>query len=279
MLLAYAHAAAYGSYVVNMANTEGGSIMKNTGFRRVPFALILAAVLVAAMVGCRGALQRGILGAAYVSTARPDIAIEARNMPLMTAGRGTASLIWSDMLGGLPIQMWLAVYGEGGLAPLAIVAQAAVPQGWYWDGIMRHPMSVDEAVETFGGVGYQACTFIVDPARDPFSGLVTAVRPDGSPQLWLARSFAARFNFNDDKIIMEYREPLPEGVESLTALPFGQSDLLAGFEQRARDAFAVSVAPQDLTGVDTGFIQGIRWQYMGQNFLGTASRYEIFDFD
>ncbi len=253
--------------------------MKYTRFRRFPLALVLVVALVAAVAGCRGALQRGMLGTAYVSTARPDIAIEARNMPLMTAGRGMASLIWSDMLGGLPIQMWLAVYGEGGLAPLAVVAQAAVPQGWYWDSITSHPQSVDETVETFGGVGYQACTFIVDPARDPFSGLVTAVHPDGSPQLWLARSFAARFNFNDDKIIMEYREPLPEGVESLAALPFGHSELLAGFEQRARDAFAVSVAPQELAGVKTGFIQGIRWQSMGQNFLGTASRYDIYNFD
>ena len=222
--LAYAQHAAYGSYAANMANLRG-RIMKSTSCRRFPLVLVLAVVLVAAMTGCRGALQRGMLGPAYISTARPDIAIEARNMPVMTEGRGMANLIWSDMIGGLPIQMWMAVYGEGGLAPLAIVAQATVPQGWYWDGIMRHPQSVDEAVESFGGVGYQACTFIVDPARDPFSGLVTTVHPDGSPQRWLARSFAARFNFNDDKIIMEYREPLPEGVDSLTALRAGGTAL------------------------------------------------------
>ena len=252
--------------------------MNNTAARRFsPFAFLLALVLMAGLLGCEGALQRGMLGPAYVSTARPDIAIEAKNMPLMAAGRGSASLIWSDMLGGLPIQMWLAVYGEGGLAPLAIAAQAAVPQGWYWDSITRHFQSVDEAVEVFGGVGYQACTYIVDPARDPFSGLVTTVKPDGSPQLWMARYFAARFNFNDDKIIMEYREPLPDGVESLSALPLGYGDLLAGIEQRARAAFVVSVAPQNLAGLNTGYIQGILWQYMGQNFLGTASKYDIYN--
>ncbi|MBD5538769.1 MAG: DUF4851 domain-containing protein, partial [Desulfovibrio sp.] len=250
----------------------------NAGPRRFPrVALVLAVVLVAALIGCRGALQRGILGSAYVSTARPDIAIEAVDMPLLTGGRGSASLIWSDMLGGLPIQMWLAVYGQGGLSPLAIVAQAAVPQGWYWDSIWPHIQSVDVGVEVFGGVAYQACTYIVDPSRDPFSGLVTTVQPDGSPQLWLARYFAARFNFNDDKIIMEYREPLPEGVVSLSALPYGQADLLAGFAQRARDAFAVRTAPQSLAGLQTGYIQGILWQYMGQNFLGSASKYDIYN--
>ena len=256
-------------------------MMKNAVPRRLPrIALILSVVLVAALMGCRGgALQRGILGSAYVSTARPDIAVEAVNMPLLTAGRGSASLVWSDMLGGLPIQMWLAVYGQGGLSPLAIVAQAAVPQGWYWDSISPHFQSVDVGTEVFGGVTYQACTYIVDPSRDPFSGLVTAVHPDGTPQLWMARYFAARFNFNDDKIIMEYREPLPEGIVSLSTLPYGQGDLLAAFEQRARDAFAVGVAPQNLAGLQTGYIQGVRWQYMGQNFLGTASKYDIYDLD
>lgn len=240
-------------------------------------AIILALVLMGSLMGCKGALQRGMVGQAYVSSARPDIAIEARNMPLLTAGRGMASLIWTDLLGGLPIQMWLAVYGQGGLAPLAIAAQASVPQGWYWDSIWPHPQSVDEAVEVFNGVGYQACTYIVNPALDPFGGLVTSVQPDGSPQLWLARYFAARYNFNDDKIILEYREPLPQGVQSLSALPYGQAEMLSAFAERARAAFAVSTAPQNLSGVNTGFIQGIRWQYMGQNFLGTASKYDIYN--
>lgn len=247
--------------------------MKMISTRRRLLPALLSLALLAVACGCTGALQRGMLGTRYVSTARPNISLEARNMPLLTAGQGMPSLLWTDMLGGLPIQVWLAVYGTGGLAPMAIVAQAQTPQGWYWDGIMRRPFSVDEAVEVFDGVGYQACTFIVDPANDPFGALVTAVRPDGQPQRWMVRAFAARYNFNDDKIIMEYREPLPDGVETLTALPLGQADLLAGFEQRARDAFVVSAAPADLAGLKTGYAQGVQWQFMGQSFLGTASRY------
>ena len=46
-----------------------------------------------------------------------------------------------------------------------------MPQGWYWDGIMRRPFSVDEGVEeVFDGVGYQACTYIMDNGRDPLRG-------------------------------------------------------------------------------------------------------------
>ena len=116
------------------------------------------AALMLMMVGCSAAQQRGMVGSAYVSTARPAIAVEAKNMPLLTAGRGSANLTRSSMAGGLPIRVWLAVYGAGDISPMAVVAQAEVPQGWYWDGIMRRPFSVDDGVEVFDGVGYQACT-------------------------------------------------------------------------------------------------------------------------
>ena len=83
--------------------------MKIAGQRRFSLvALILAVALLAAVAGCEGALQRGMLDGAYVSTARPDISIEVRNMPVLTAGRGMASLVWSDMMGSLPIDMWMA---------------------------------------------------------------------------------------------------------------------------------------------------------------------------
>lgn len=215
-----------------------------------------------------------MVGQMYVSTARPAISLEAKGMPLLTAGSGFCNLFWSGMLGGLNIQVWLAAYGEGGLSPLAIVAQAQTPQGWYWDGIMRQPFSVNDSVEVFNGTDYQACTFIVNPANDPFGNLVTGVQPDGQPQLWLTRSFAARYNFNNDKIILQYREPLPAAITSLTALPLGYGDYLQQFEQRARSAFTVGNAPQNVSGIVSGYANDIQWQYMGQEFLGTVSKYE-----
>lgn len=239
--------------------------------------LAILLTLALLMVACADALQRGLLNQAYISTARPSITLQAKDMPLLTGGRGMAALEWSGMLGGLTIDVWLAVYGEGGLAPMAIVAQAQTPQGWYWDGIMRRPFSVDEGQETFNGVSYQACTFIIDPANDPFGGLMTGVKPDGTPQRWMVRAYAARYNFNDDKIILEYREPLPDGVESLTALPLGQGDLLISFAQRARDSFQVSNGPKNPQGVTDPFANDIRWQYMGQRFLGTASQNVVFN--
>lgn len=241
--------------------------------RLLPVLLLLAAIV---LWGCGQGLQRGMLGTTYVSTARPAISVTAPNLPLMLAGSGTANLFWTGVLGGLPIDVWLAVYGTGGLAPLAIAAQAQTPQSWIWDSDMFKPFSVDHGNEVFNGADYQACTFIVNPQNDPFGALVTGARPDGAPQLWLVRAFQSRYNYNQDKIILQYREPLPDGVTSLTALPLGQDKLLPEFAQRARQAFAVGSAPAGDPKVRAQYANGIQWQYMGQNFLGTVSRLDLF---
>lgn len=234
------------------------------------------AALMVLMAGCSAVQQRGMLGSAYVSTARPAIALEAKNMPLLMAGRGSANLT-SSMAGGLPIRVWLAVYGAGGISPMAVVAHAEVPYGWYWDGIMRRPFSVDEAVEVFDGVGYQACTYIVDGSHDPFGALTSGKTPADRPVRWLVRGFAARYNFNSDKIIMEYREPLPAGIESLSALPLGAADVLKTFEQRAREMFSVGAAPAGLSSLRQDYAQGVQWRYMDEGFLGTVSQYDFFN--
>lgn len=240
---------------------------------------LLLGVLVMGICACGESLRRGMLGNAYISTARPAISIEARNMPLMEAGQGLCNLFWSGMAGGLTIQMWIAVYGEGGLAPLAVTAQAQTPSGWFWDGIMRQPGSVDEASVNFNGVNYQACTFIVNPAKDPFGNFVTGVKPDGQPQLWVARYFAARYNFDDDKIILRYMEPLPDAIVNLSEMPLGYGNFLAEFAARAQNAFIVANVPSDLGEVRKSYVQGVNWQYMGERFLGTVSKNITFSMD
>lgn len=233
--------------------------------------ILVAAALI--MAGCAGyVLRRGMLNGAYISTARPEIAIKAADMPLLASGEGTTNMVWTGMIGGLPVHVWFAAYGTGGLAPLAIAAQAQVPSGWNWESDLRPTFSVDHGTEVFNGVAYQACTFIVNPAASPFGGLITGTRADGSPQLWIARYFAARFNLGEDKIIMEYLEPLPDGVTSLTSLPLGQANLLAQVAQRAREAFVVGNAPKNPEGVAAQYNNDLAWGRMDQKFLGGATR-------
>lgn len=231
-----------------------------------------------ALMGCGQALQRGLADHAYVSTARPNISIQAKDMPLMTHGQSVVNMNWTGVMGGLPVDVWLAIYGQGGLAPMAIAGQAQLPSDWVWDASMARPFSVDEGHAVFANATYEAWTYIVPHDRDPFMRLVTGVQADGQPQLWIARAFASRFNFNQDKIFMEYREPLPADIASLTSLPLGRDSFLREFARRAEAAFSVGSAPAGVKA-SGGYANGVQWQYMDQSFLGTVTRQEPLGWD
>ena len=242
---------------------------------RVLFCVALC--MVAIMAGCTGALQRGMQGNAYVSTARPNISMQAVNMPLITGGTGKAMLDGTGVIGGLSLNTWLAVYGKGDpQSPMAIVAMAEVPQGWYWDSDGQPPFSVDKGVEVFNNVGYAASTYIVDSKKDPFA-VIAGMNSESQPMRWLVRGFAARYNFNDTKVVMEYREPLPENLAGQETLTESMTDQLTAFEQRADAAFTVADVPQNATGIAIGYAKNIRWQFLDHRFWGTVSKYEIFD--
>lgn len=249
---------------------------------KTPFHFVCAALLAVAVTGCTAAQQRGMQGDAYVSSTRPAIEVKVQNLPLRTFGSGTAALTSSGVLGGLPVQVWLAVYGKtDAKSPLAVVAQAEVPSEWYWDSDTYKPFSINQGVEVFDNVGYQACTYIVDGAGDAFSGLVAADAPDGEAKniRWIVRGFAARYNFNYDKIVMQYREPLPADITSLSALPMGRGDFVKAFEQRARETFVVKAFSATDVAVRKAYANSIYWQYMGENFLGTVSKYDSYGFN
>lgn len=233
---------------------------------------VIPALFVLLLASCNAAQQRGMHDSSYVSTSNPAISVTVRNMPLLTGGEGTALLHGAGMTGGLPIRMWLAAYGNAAQGPLAVVAHAEVPDGWYWDGIMRRPFSVDEAVEVIDGQGFQACTFVEENARNPFAAL--AGQESAPAARWLVRAFASRFNFSSDKIILEYREPLPENIVSLSALPFGSGDLLKAFEQRAREAFRIAPPPDRSAHIAREYAQNILWRHIDERFLGTVSQYD-----
>ena len=125
--------------------------------------------LVIMLAGCVAGQQRGLVGDTYVSSSQPALALKARELPLMGSTMGASRLTSSGAMGGLIVDSWITVYGKGdGASPLAIVAHGELPDGWYWDGIMRHPFSINEGVETIGGVSFQACTYVTSEKRDAF---------------------------------------------------------------------------------------------------------------
>ena len=170
----------------------------------------------------------------------------------------------------------LSAYGQGTpQSPMAIVAQAELPQSWYWDSDSTPPFSVDHAQEVIGETEFSASTFIVDGSRDPFIHLA-GIQPDMPPVRWLVRGFTSRFNFNADKIILEYREPLPEQMAFLDVLTIAQTDQLKAFEARARSVFTVDRVPDNLAGITDRYLKNVAWQFMDQRFLGSVSRFDVF---
>ncbi|MBQ9407072.1 MAG: DUF4851 domain-containing protein [Desulfovibrio sp.] len=235
--------------------------------------MLCVLLLALALVACLAGTQRGIQGNAYVSTARPAIVMQAKNLPMLTGGEGSCNLAWAGGLSGVPVRVWLAVYGSGKFADaLAIVAQADVIHGWYWDDDFDRPFSVDNEDEIMGTVKFHASTYIVESGHDPFSGIV-GISESSSPVRWIVRSYAARCNFNESKIILQYREPLPEHLAASQPL-MGQTDWMRAFAQRARNAFTLETTSENRLGIVRCYADTVRWRYMDQRFLGTISRYD-----
>ncbi len=245
---------------------------------------IAAALLCCAfLAGCAasgGGQQRGLQNGAYASSARPSISLGAKSLPLLLGGEGRARLMRCGVIGGLPIRDWYAIYGVPGKGPLAIVAHGELPVQWRWDGDMRRPFSINVGTEVFAGESFQAFTYAAETERDPFARLTnpqTLEQKDAVPQRWIVRAFATRCNFDLGKIIMEYREPLPDDIVSLTALPYGRADYVSRFEQRAREAFSVQTPLANTGNIEKRYVgDDVLWQYMNEVFWGTASYNDAF---
>lgn len=246
---------------------------------------ICLVLLCFALVSCSAARQRGMAGDTYVSTARPVFAARAASLPLLTSGFGFARLSATGVMGGLNVDTWLAIYGKDpGKGPFAVVAMAELDPLWFWNSALYHPFAVDWRPEVIDGMGFESCTYMVSERRDPFLALMdpeaqaAAEKGEVPPRRWVARVFAARSDFNQVKIVLEYREPLPQGVTTLDALPYGQANVLAEFEQRAREAFRLG-GSVPAASIRNSMANGVRWQYLDEKILGTVTMRDVTTFD
>lgn len=251
---------------------------KNLSMRFL-FLMILATL--ASLSACVSVGQlRGMSGSAYVSTARPAFSLKASNLPFLVAADGNVSL-WESGMAEPGTRAWLSIWG-GEAGPLVMVAHAELPEGWYWDSNMSHPFSVNEGKEIVGNWEWQAFTYIDDNKRSPFALLAQSQgtkkydNHNEVPNGWLVRAFASRHNFDRDKIILEYREKLPDEIKSLGYMPYGQADYVKSFEERARKAFVINDVPNPQPQISrAGMSDKVQWRYLDGRFWGTASRQSI----
>lgn len=241
----------------------------------IPKKIVLLLVVCMVLVSCTG-LQRGVVGESLVSSARPAVEISVPSLALRTSGFTVASVTTSDALGGAPVEAWLAVYGgTTPFEPMAIVSLAVAPSTYFWDSDLSRVFSVHHGTTDFNGQVYHACTYIIEGDRDPFLTLVPI--KEGAKQRYLARRFAQRTNFNENKITLEYREPLPKDIMTYTDILLYNSELISAFETRAYAAFKVgSFVPSD-TIIATKYLRDVQIRYLNTNYFGTMTRVETVD--
>ena len=102
------------------------------------------------------------------------------------------------------------------------------------------------------------------------TGGVVGDPTDNGPAYWIARYFARVVDFRLGKIILEYREPAPQGMVSLSGNPVGQSGFVSQFEKRAEKAFSLGT-PGSVGQITNSRPADIRWAFMRDEFLGDCT--------
>lgn len=243
----------------------------------IPKRIIVVLAVCSLLAACSG-LKRGMVGTQMVSSARPAVEMSVPSLPLRTAGFTVASVTTGDALGGVPVEAWLAVYGGTTLTePMAIVSLAVTPSSYVWDSDMSHVFSVDKGIVEYDGATYHTCTYVITGERDAFSSLLPP--QDGKGTKFLARRFAHRSNFNENKVTLEYREPLPEDIVELVDLALYSREYLSAFEQRAYNAFVVGAYQQTTSTVVNSYLKDVQVRFLNNNFFGTMTRIVSTDID
>ncbi len=237
----------------------------------------LCLALAVGLTACVAGQQRGMDGAVYVSTSRPAVTVAVKDIPLVTAGRGTGMLSRPNRAAPVQVDMRTAVYAQGRDKAMAVVAHAELPSPrWIWVTIHPRVGAIHCGQDMIGGQAFTAFTYLVPRAGDPYAG-IAGEPADGDEAAgtawWLARYFAVGTNFNNDKIILEYREPAPEGLTSLDGIPYGMTETIAAFERRAREAFVLGLPAEGVQARD-GYPEGVRWRHMDDLFLGDVMERE-----
>ena len=203
----------------------------------VPLVIIMIGAVIVFSILRGGGLIRGVADGLFVSPARPSVAVvPARGFELTDTARVVLSpRVQGSGLQSTSVPVTYALFrheGEAGPGRLLVLLAISDTDRMEWpvrpDAVF--PSFRQRSVTIDGEEGI-AETFVLPERSDPWRREASSVRNGES----LVRRFTFLLWFRKAKLIVEYREPLPS-----SSLPLEDNlPLLAAFEGRARDAFAL----------------------------------------
>lgn len=236
---------------------------------------LLLLALVCALGAC-APLQRGFEGSALISSAKPEVMLSAPGLPVLTEGK-TEPFLYTDRGYQFPPTV-LGVYGTDAKSPMAITVLSVVPDElWEWDSAeFSGPHGAKTEGAMLGGQAFYGTVRVVNGQKDPFSPLFAENEEQFASLNWMAQRFVLLENFRSAKIILEYREPLPESLAGVTELmPFNEQ--VRAFTERAAKAFQVQFGSSEVTlpkPAEAPYLNSLNGKYLG-SFLGSMSPKEI----
>lgn len=231
----------------------------------------------------RGLGQDPASGGMLASNGLPAVAVKpADGMRLVAAGRVDVPVTRAGMFGGIPsAPSWYALHADKNGAQLAAIL-AEAPQGLRWPinstfNEHRGSPSLREGEQTHDGMQLTTWTFVRQADDDPWMP-VYREKGQGWEGALLVRQYAWWGVNENAKLMIEYREPLPEDV----LLPLADDPASrSAFEQRADAAFTLlrkdtgDSFPDAIDKVARGENKGLKRRQLA-NILGEVIEPEVF---
>lgn len=201
-------------------------------------ALLLIGAIIFIMMQ-RRPLQRGLNDNVFISTGRPALAVEVK-APLSVTHAGVVDIMPEVDSGQASAKLWYALYADTANhitspAQLLVILSETGDQ-WIWAlDTTSGQHEVHQKAVTFDGQQGRAATFVLSATKDPWNTVMNTPEQD-----FLVRRFTFLPHRRLTKLILEYREPLPQ-----TTIPiFEDAALLAAFEKRAQASFILHMSPK-----------------------------------
>lgn len=239
------------------------------------FSRLLLLVLCFSVTACSPALRQGMDGTRFTSSTKPAFSVTS-TLPLATAEK-VSSFLQTD--GGFPvISTWLSVYGAENLeSPMVIIAYSPVPNDvWVWDyARISIPDSPVMTKPLFDDQRFYGTIHTLNGAKDVFTLWLTDAEK-AAEHTWLVQRYTALFNFRQNKLILEYREPLPASLQDdMPILP--ESPKMQAFAERAQAALSFTLKPSPYAPLiaPTPQRRDINTRYL-HRFLGSITQINPF---